>query len=145
MDQLAKMTSITAVNGAVYRKGPNGEYLYVGGAYIYEGDILTRNGVMHRIDRVIGMEYPTIAPSTSPAPTITPEPTMYVPPTTTPVAGPIGPVAFTFPPQDAPSDEAKTPAGGGNGGDKSSATKTISYWTGGLASLLVGVATTLFY
>jgi uncharacterized surface protein with fasciclin (FAS1) repeats len=147
-DVLANLTTITAVNGAVHtieRKGPNFEYLYVGGAYIYEGDILARNGVMHRIDRVIGLEYPTVPPSTSPAPTITAEPTMYVAPTTTPVAGPVGPVAFTFPPQDAPSQEGSTP-GGGNGGDKSSAAlMAFSFWTGWVAPLLVGVAMALVY
>jgi uncharacterized surface protein with fasciclin (FAS1) repeats len=94
-DQLANMTSITAVNGAVHgiekRKneagyGPLGEEeeysLYVGGAYIYEGDILTRNGVMHKVDRLIGVEFDDDAtvppPLASLAPTMTMEPTrMY--------------------------------------------------------------------
>jgi hypothetical protein len=102
-DQLANMTSITAVNGAVHtieRKtmaGLNGEpqeYLYVGGAYIYEGDILTRNGVIHKVDRLTGVEYdPTVPPSASPAPSFTMEPTMrYVDPSpkgSVPVSWPV--------------------------------------------------------
>jgi uncharacterized surface protein with fasciclin (FAS1) repeats len=104
-DQLANMTSITAVNGAIHRiekrkneagYGPNGEKeeeysLYVGGAYIYEGDILTRNGVLHKVDRIIGVEFDaTVPPSASPAPTMTMEPTrMYVAPSPTTLLAPV--------------------------------------------------------
>lgn len=104
MDVLANETQVVAVNGIVHGvelRGENNEHLFVGGAYIYNGDILARNGVMHQIDRVIGLQYSTTQPSTSPAPTITPQPTMYVPPTA-PVALPTGRVPIVLPPSQGP-------------------------------------------
>jgi uncharacterized surface protein with fasciclin (FAS1) repeats len=104
MDVLANETQVVAVNGIVHGvelRGESNEHLYVGGAYIYNGDILARNGVMHQIDRVIGLQYPTTQPTTSPAPTITPQPTMYVPPTA-PVALPSGSVPIALPPSRGP-------------------------------------------
>ena len=121
-DIIANLTTITSVEPnpvthTVERKGPEGEHLYVGGAYIYEGDVLARNGVLHKIDRVIGFEYPTVAPSTSPAPTVTPEPTIFVPPTLPPEEAPQGPAKFTFPPMnnDVPTP-GNNPGNGQNGG-----------------------------
>ena len=121
-DVLANMTEVTsvppqAVTHTIERKGPDGEYLYVGGAYIYEGDILTRNGVMHRVDRVIGYEYPTVAPSQSPAPTATPMPTVYVPPTAAPAPFETGPGIFTWPPNVGPP--TKAPKKNNNGANDS--------------------------
>lgn len=104
-DVLANQTEITSVSGVTFPVeafGPNKENVWVGGAYIYEHDILARNGVLHYVDRVIGFEYPTIAPTSSPAPTVTAEPTMYVPPSIAPIARPNGPVAIAFPPQIIP-------------------------------------------
>ena len=87
-DVLANMTSVSAVNSdvlAIELTGENNEHLWVGGAYIYKCDILARNGVLHYVDRVIAMDYDTVPPTISPAPTITPEPTISVQPTSAPV------------------------------------------------------------
>ena len=89
-DTIANETTITAANGeihAVELRGEKGEHVYVGGAYIFNCDILARNGVLHHIDRVIGLDYETDPPSSSPAPTITPQPTTTFAPTKNP-AGP---------------------------------------------------------
>jgi uncharacterized surface protein with fasciclin (FAS1) repeats len=85
-DVLANLTQVTAINGvthAVEAYGPNKDTVWVGGACIYEHDILARNGVLHYIDRVIGFDYPTVPPTSSPAPTATAEPTS---PTTAPAS-----------------------------------------------------------
>jgi uncharacterized surface protein with fasciclin (FAS1) repeats len=94
-DVLANMTEISSVNGVVHKielRGSNtGVYigqshnLWIGGASIYYCDLLARNGVLHYIDRVIGMEYDTVSPTISPAPTITPVPTTSIAPTGAPV------------------------------------------------------------
>mmetsp|Transcript_34263 Transcript_34263/g.82522 ORF Transcript_34263/g.82522 Transcript_34263/m.82522 type:complete len:713 (-) Transcript_34263:171-2309(-) len=86
-DVLANMTTITAVNDYTHEielRGEESEEVWVGGAKIYECDILARNGVLHYIDRVIDLDYDTVPPTMSPAPTITPVPTAYEPPTSTP-------------------------------------------------------------
>lgn len=96
---------ITSVDGDVFqveRRGEFGENLWVGGGYIYEWDILCRNGVLHYIDRVLGEPYDTVSPTVSPAPTITPEPTIYVPPTPAPVPTPTGQVPIEIPPSYLP-------------------------------------------
>jgi uncharacterized surface protein with fasciclin (FAS1) repeats len=110
-DVLANLTEITSVSGVTHNIeafGPNNETVWVGGAYIYESDILARNGILHYVDRVIGFEYPTIPPTASPAPTITAEPTMYVPPSSAPVQRANGPGVITFPPQARPVKGANT-------------------------------------
>jgi uncharacterized surface protein with fasciclin (FAS1) repeats len=87
-DVLANLTEISAVNGDVHGielRGAYNESLWVGGAHIYECDILARNGVLHHIDRVIGMEYETVPPTISPAPTITAAPTSSEAPSLAPV------------------------------------------------------------
>jgi uncharacterized surface protein with fasciclin (FAS1) repeats len=75
-----------------------GQNLYVGGAYVYNCDMYARNGVLHHIDRVIGMDYDTVSPTVSPAPTITAEPTMFVPPTAAPQDIPTGFSPIVLPP-----------------------------------------------
>jgi hypothetical protein len=88
-DVLANMTSVASVNGVVHGievRGDNNETVRVGGAYIYKCDVLARNGVLHHVDRVIGMDYDTVSPTISPAPTITGEPTSSEEPTAAPVA-----------------------------------------------------------
>ena len=107
-DVIANSTQITAVNGithGVELRGEFNESVFVGGGYIYQGDILARNGVLHYLDRVIGMPYPTSEPTMSPAPTITASPTEYVPPTPAPVpvASPTGAVPIYLPPVRAPT------------------------------------------
>jgi hypothetical protein len=104
-DVLANLTEITSVSGvthSIVAYGPNNSTVWVGGAYIYEGDVLARNGIIHFIDRVIGFEYPTVSPTSSPAPTVTAEPTMVSPPTEAPVLRGNGPAIITFPPQIRP-------------------------------------------
>ena len=73
-DVLANLTEITSVSGVTHSIEacePINQTVLVGGAYIYEDDILARSGVLHFIDRVIGFEYPTISTTSSPPPTIT--------------------------------------------------------------------------
>ena len=104
-DVIANATQLTSVNGitsAVELRGPDEEHLFVGDAYIYNGDILARNGVLHHIDRLIGEVYPTSTPTISPAPTITAMPTAFVPPT--PAPAPFAPpVEISFAPQELPT------------------------------------------
>ena len=73
--------------------GENEENLFVGDAYVFDCDILARNGVLHHIDRVLDMEYPTDVPTTSPAPTGTPVPSLSQQPSYNP-AGPPPTVSF---------------------------------------------------
>lgn len=89
-DVIANQTTVTAVNGEIHSvelRGEKGENVFVGGAFIYNCDILARNGVLHHVDRVIGLDYDTEPPSISPSPTITPQPTISPQPTLNP-AGP---------------------------------------------------------
>jgi Fasciclin domain len=110
-DVLANMTEVTAVNNVVHAvelTGESNDHLWVGGAYVYKCDILARNGVLHHIDRVIGMEYETVPPTISPAPTITGKPTTSYEPSTAPVAmfaeePGSGAVPIYLPPVTAPS------------------------------------------
>lgn len=62
-----------------------GQNLFIGDAYVYNCDIFARNGVLHHIDRVLGLPYDTVAPTDSPAPTVTASPTEFIPPTPAPV------------------------------------------------------------
>jgi len=105
-DVIANQTNIVSVDGdvvGVELRGVNGSglwglnktNLFVGGAYVYSCDTFARNGVLHHIDRVIGVEYDTVSPTTSPAPTSTPRPTVYVPPTEAPQEILRAPTAFT--------------------------------------------------
>lgn len=96
-DIIANSTEIVNVNGKSVGvelrgepgSGPwgteGGQNLFVGGAYVYNCDILARNGVLHHIDRVIGLDYDTVSPTISPAPTITAAPTSHTPPTSAPL------------------------------------------------------------
>jgi hypothetical protein len=104
-DVIANATTITSVSGVTHNVsvyGAKKETIYVGGAYIYKHDILARNGVLHFVDRVIGVDFETTAPSISPAPTVTAQPTVYKPPTPAPIHRPRDPTIITFPPQVAP-------------------------------------------
>jgi uncharacterized surface protein with fasciclin (FAS1) repeats len=142
MDVIANSTQLTSVNGVtigVELRGEFNESLFVGGAYIYQGDILARNGVLHYADRVIGIPYPTSAPTVSPAPTITASPTAYVPPTPAPVVVPTGSVPIYLPPVRAPSlSEAVTADVQDQMAPLSGATIS-SIWIAAAASILVAM------
>merc|ERR1711935_692252 len=87
-DVLANMTTVESVQGDVHNitlRGRDNEHLYVGEAFLFDCDILARNGDLHHVDRVLGMEYPTDAPTFSQEPTVTPVPTS-LPPTADPAA-----------------------------------------------------------
>ena len=133
-DVIVNSTEITSVNDDVLKVelrgqnksglwGTRGQNLFVGGAYLYQCDIYARNGILHYVDRVIGEDYETVAPTVSPAPTITPQPTIYVAPTTAPQAVQTpeanqGVVPIVLPPilpgavPSAQTDDAQTPAPG---------------------------------
>lgn len=85
-DVIANSTEITTTDGlaiAVELRGepgsglwgPKEQNLYVGGALIYDCDIFARNGVLHHVDRVIGVDYDTEAPSISAGPSMSSIPT----------------------------------------------------------------------
>lgn len=141
-DVLANLTSISAVNSVVHGievRGENSDRVWVGGAYIYKCDILARNGVLHHIDRVIGMDYETVPPTISPAPTITPQPTISVEPTSAPV--PLfaeepesGAVPIYLPPVALPTPHVNQSAPGSQGGSTPGASSAVSTLTG-LASV----------
>lgn len=84
-DVLANQTEVTTVEGVVLGIEVKDDQLWVGGAKVYNCDILAHNGVLHHIDRVIGIEYDSPAPSQSPAPTITGAPTTSDAPSKSPV------------------------------------------------------------
>jgi hypothetical protein len=133
LDVLANETQVTSVSGVtlgVELRGPN-KNLWVGGGYVYQGDILARNGVLHYIDRVIGEPYETVPPSVSPAPTITAEPTMFVPPTLAPVFTEAVPV--NLPPANPPASPNVK-----NGGQGSSAASK-SFLVAALVSMTLAV------
>ena len=129
-DVLANLTSVSAVNGIVHGielRGEFNESLWVGGAHVYECDILARNGVLHHVDRVIGMDYETVPPTISPAPTITASPTSSEPPSNAPTElfqqGPDGNhVEIKLPPVRPPTqnDLVTTDGPPVNGGEGSS-------------------------
>jgi len=78
-DVLANQTEVITVEGvklSVELKGDEEEELWVGGAKVYNCDILAHNGVLHHIDRVIGIDFDSPSPTESPAPTFTPEPSI---------------------------------------------------------------------
>lgn len=111
-----------------------GQNLYVGGALVYNCDIFARNGVLHYVDRVIGIDYDTVSPTVTPVPTTTPEPTAGIPPTAAPQDIPTGFVPIILPPilpdvvPSVKTTEAPAPTG-------SSATRTrLSL----LTSLVIG-------
>ena len=93
LDLLGNGTEITSVNDVTHMVEVFGDKTYVGGAYIYQADILGRNGVLHQIDRVIGVEYDTIPPTITPAPSdLSAEPTTYP---TVPAVPSINPTSVT--------------------------------------------------
>lgn len=78
-DVLANQTEVITVEGvklSIELKGEDEEELWVGGAKVYNCDILAHNGVLHHIDRVIGIDFDSPSPTLSPAPTITPMPSI---------------------------------------------------------------------
>jgi uncharacterized surface protein with fasciclin (FAS1) repeats len=94
-DVLANMTEVVTVEGekiGIELRGEpgsglwglEGQNLYVGGAYLYNCDVFARNGVLHHVDRVIGVDYDTVTPTITPVPTVTPQPTRRIPPTAAP-------------------------------------------------------------
>lgn len=84
-DVLANQTSIVTVEGEVIGVEVKGDEVWIGGAKIYKCDILAHNGVLHLIDRVIGLDFDSPAPTVSAAPTITGEPTKSIAPSRQPV------------------------------------------------------------
>lgn len=74
-DVLANKTEVVTVEGVVLGVEVKDDELWVGGGKVYNCDILAHNGVLHHIDRVIGLEFDSPAPTQSPAPTITAVPT----------------------------------------------------------------------
>ena len=87
-DVLANQTEVVTVEGVVLPielKGPDKDELWVGGAKVYNCDILAHNGVLHHIDRVIGIDFDSPAPTQSSAPTITAQPTSSRSPSQQPV------------------------------------------------------------
>ena len=75
-DVLANQTEVMTVEGLVLGvEVKEDESLWVGGAKVYNCDILAHNGVLHHIDRVIGLDFDSPSPTQSPAPTITAMPT----------------------------------------------------------------------
>lgn len=75
-DVLANQTEVSTVDGVVLGVEVKDDELWVGGAKVYECDVLAHNGVVHLVDRVIGLTYDSPSPTHSPAPTVTPEPTI---------------------------------------------------------------------
>lgn len=112
-----------------------GQNLYVGGAYLYNCDMYARNGILHYIDRVIGLDYDTVSPTISPAPTITPRPTVYIEPTMAPVDIPTGFSPIALPPvlpgvvPSAKTDDS-APAGDGGGGNNAGSAAARTKMTG---------------
>lgn len=85
-DLLANRTEIATVDGIVLDiEVKDDGALWVGGAKVYNCDVLAHNGVLHHIDRVIGLDFDSPAPSLSPAPTITGVPTISISPSSMPV------------------------------------------------------------
>lgn len=150
-DLIANRTQLVSVNNdtlPVELRGPPGsglwglqkQNLYVGGAYLYQCDVFARNGVLHYVDRVIGEDYETVSPTTSPAPTISSQPTVYSPPTAAPQEIPSdneGVVPIVLPPilpgvlPSVQTDDAQTPAPVA----ESTASRTNAYQVTVLASL----------
>ena len=111
LDVIVNTTQITTVDGLTLQvelRGPNKEDIFVDNAYVYKGDILANNGVLHHIDRIIGEVFPTSAPTISPVPTVTAFPTSSVTPVPTPIGG-----DTTLWPSQQMNSESLTPDGGG--------------------------------
>jgi uncharacterized surface protein with fasciclin (FAS1) repeats len=100
-DVIANKTSMQTVDGETIGVelrgepdsglwGPLKQNLYVGGAYVYGCDLFARNGVVHYVDRVIGLAYDTVSPTVTPGPTVTPQPTIAILETQSPQAIPTG-------------------------------------------------------
>jgi len=120
-DNLKNKTEVITVEGV--RLGveiKNEDELWVGGAKVYDCDILAHNGVLHHIDRVIGIDFDSPAPTQSPAPTITGVPTKSPSPSRQPVAlfaekSSNGAVPIYLPPVEPPINKVHadpTPAPG---------------------------------
>ena len=87
-DVMANQTEVVTVEGVVLNvelKGEDEDEVWVGGAKITTCDILAHNGVLHHVDRVIGIDFDSPAPTQSPAPTITAQPTASFAPSRAPV------------------------------------------------------------
>jgi len=84
-DVLANRTEVATVDGVVLRVEVKDDELWVGGAKVYNCDILAHNGVLHYVDRVIGLDFVSPSPTQSPAPTITDAPTASDAPSEQPV------------------------------------------------------------
>lgn len=85
-DTLAAVTEVTTVEGEVLTVEVKDDDVWVGGAKIYTCDILAHNGVLHHIDRVIGIDFESPEPTQSLVPTITGVPTNSYHPSNQPVA-----------------------------------------------------------
>jgi len=83
-DVLANRTEVITVEGIVLNVEVKDDQLWVGGAKVYNCDILAHNGVLHHVDRVIGIDYDSPAPTQSPAPTITAMPSESIAPSEQP-------------------------------------------------------------
>ena len=124
-DVLANTSSVFTTAETTYNVevlGPNKD-VWVGGARIYECDILSRNGVLHYVDRVIGESFETEGPTQTHTPTATPAPTMVALPTESPtVERPIGSDPLDLSPvtlptvSDVVSDGMDEESGNGNSG-----------------------------
>lgn len=140
-DVIRGRTTITSVSGVTFdveTRGPNNEYLYIGDAYVYQSDILARNGVIHYIDRVLGEVYPTNPPSISPQPTITASPTKLIPPTPAPVPIFTPPTPIALPPESRPSEND------GNGGGNNNPTSAgVAVTTSSTISVMIILTTML--
>lgn len=84
-DVLANQTEVVTVDGVVLGVEVKDDELWVGGGKIYNCDVLAHNGVLHHIDRVIGVEFESPAPSQSLVPTITSAPSSSRSPSQQPV------------------------------------------------------------
>ena len=85
-DKLANQTTVVTVDNVVLGVEVKDDELWIGGAKVYNCDILAHNGVLHHIDRVIGLDFDSPAPTQSPAPTITGVPTKSPSPSRQPAA-----------------------------------------------------------
>lgn len=85
-DVLANRTQVITVEGVVLDvEVRDDESLWVGGAKVYNCDVLAHNGVIHLVDRVIGIDFDSPEPTISPAPTFSPAPTKSPGPSSAPI------------------------------------------------------------
>ena len=137
-DRLANQTEVITVDGEVLDiEVKADDSLWVGGAKVYDCDILAHNGVLHHIDRVIGLDFDSPSPTQSPAPTITGVPTKSPAPSASPAAlfaenPDNGAVPIYLPPVEAPinklqADPTRAPAPvSGSGSTATTTTITTS-------------------